>query len=74
MKALIVGLIVLAAAVVACLPAGLGWWQEVLTFLKGCLPVLAVLAGLVAIFIGVADIKDRAESKKENKNSAESSG
>jgi hypothetical protein len=66
MKALFIGLIVIAAAILAVLPAGLGWWDEVLIFLRGCLPVLAVLIGLVAVFVGIADLKDKAEAKKED--------
>jgi len=70
MKAVIFGLVFLAAAVFAVLPPetlgyGLGWGNDVLTFLRGGLPVLAVLIGIIAIFIGIADIKDRAEAKKE---------
>jgi len=70
MKAVIFGLIFLAAAVFAVLPPsvfgyGLGWGNDVLIFLRGGLPVLAVLIGIIAIFIGIADIKDRAEAKKE---------
>jgi hypothetical protein len=67
MKALLVGIIIIAAAVFAVLPAGTGlnWWGDVLAFLRGALPVIAVFIGLIALFIGVADIKDRAESKKE---------
>jgi hypothetical protein len=65
MKALIIGLVVVAAAVFACLPAGLGWWDDVLVFLRGCLPVLAVFVGIIAVFVGVADMKDRVEAKKE---------
>jgi len=76
MKSLIIGIIVLAAAVFVALPPetagfGLGWWTDVLTFLRGGLPVFAVLVGLIAIFIGIADMKDRAEAKKEQ---AEQSG
>jgi hypothetical protein len=67
MKALILGIVILAAAVCVVLPAGLGWWGDVLTFLRGGLPVLAVFIGLIAIFIGITDIKDRAEAKKEEK-------
>jgi hypothetical protein len=67
MKALLIGLIVIAAAVIACIPAGLGWWDEVIIFLRGCLPVLAVLIGLVAIFIGIMDIKDGITLRKEEK-------
>jgi hypothetical protein len=66
MKAIALGLIFLAAAVLAVIPAGLGWWPDVLTFLQGALPVLAVLIGLVALFIGIADLKDKAAAKKES--------
>ena len=70
MKSLITGILILALAVFAALPPGLagfglGWWNDVLIFLRGGLPVLAVLIGLIAIFIGIADMKDRAEAKKE---------
>jgi hypothetical protein len=65
LKALILGIVVIAAAVCAVIPAGLGWWDAVLVFLRGALPVIAVFVGLIAIFIGIADIKDRTEAKKE---------
>ncbi|GHV38044.1 hypothetical protein AGMMS49546_07650 [Spirochaetia bacterium] len=76
MKALVLGLIILAFAVFAALPPavagfGLGWWGDVLTFLRGALPVIAVFVALIAVFIGIADIKDRAEAKKEEKNPEE---
>jgi len=45
----------------------LGWWVDVLAFLRGSVPVLAVLIGAVAILIGVADIKDKKEAEKEEK-------
>ena len=70
MKAVILGLVILAAAAFAILPPevigfGLGWGGDVLAFLRGGVPVIAVLIGIVAVFIGIADIKDRAEAKKE---------
>jgi hypothetical protein len=65
MKALILGLVIIAAAVFAALPAGLNWWGHILVFLQGALPVIAVFIGLIAVFIGIADLKDRAEAKKE---------
>jgi hypothetical protein len=65
MKALILGMVIIAAAVWAILPEGLGWWGDVLAFLRGGLPVLAAFIGLIAVFIGIADIRDRAEAKKE---------
>jgi hypothetical protein len=65
MKALFLGLVFLLAAVLAVIPAGLGWWADVLVFLRGAAPVIAVFIGLIAVFIGIADNKDRAEAKKE---------
>lgn len=72
MKAVVIGIIILAAAVFAILPQevigfGLGWGDNVLAFLKGGLPVIAILIGFISVFIGIADIKDRAEAKKEEK-------
>jgi len=76
MKTLIIGFIILAAAVFAFLPPdvvgfGLGWREHVLNFLKGGLPVIAALIGLIAVFIGIADMKDRAEAKKEEQKADE---
>jgi hypothetical protein len=72
MKAIIIGLLIVAAAVFAVLPPsalgfGLDWGKDVLAFLRGGLPVIAVLIGLIAVFIGIADIKDRAEARAEAK-------
>ena len=76
MKALLIGLVIIAAAVFAILPAqtagfGLGWGNDVLAFLRGGVPVIAILIGLIAIFIGIADMKDRAEAKKEEEEKKE---
>jgi hypothetical protein len=70
MVALIVGIVLVAFAVFAALPPdavgfGLGWGSEIVLFLKGCLPILAAFIGLVAVFIGIADLKDKQEAKKE---------
>ena len=67
MVALIVGIIIIAFCVFACLPAGIGlaWGPDVVAFLKGCAPVFAAFIGLIAVFIGFADIKDKKEAKKE---------
>ena len=73
MIALLVGIVFIAFAVVACLPVALNWGPQVIQFLMGSLPVVAVLVGLVAVFIGVADLKDRAEAKKEEAEEAKES-
>ena len=65
MKALILGLTLIIVAVLAILPAGLGWGADVLAFLRGALPVAGVLIGLILLFVGFADIKDRMAAKKE---------
>lgn len=70
MVALIVGIILVLFTVFAALPPetvgfGLGWGSEIVLFLKGCLPILAAFIGIVAIFIGIADLKDKREAKKE---------
>jgi uncharacterized membrane protein len=70
MVALIVGVVFIAFAIFASVPGPLGWWMDVLAFLRGSMPVLAVLVGLIAVFIGVADIKDRMEAKKEEAEEA----
>jgi flagellar biosynthesis/type III secretory pathway M-ring protein FliF/YscJ len=64
MAALIIGILFMAFAVFACFPP-LSWWADILAFLRGSLPVLALFVGLIAAFIGIADIKDRIEGKKE---------
>jgi len=75
MKSLLIGIIILAAAVFAALSPefagfGLGWWKDILAFLRGGLPVIAVLIGFIAVFIGIADMKDRAEAKREKTEEA----
>ena len=68
MIALIVGIICIVFAVYSVLPIegwGLRWWDEVLLVLKGGVPLVALFIGLIAVLIGVADIRDRIEAKKE---------
>ncbi len=66
MVALLIGIIFIAFAVVAVWPnLLLDWWEPMIQFLKGGIPVFALFVGLIAVFIGIADIKDRIEAKKE---------
>ncbi len=66
MVSLIVGILCIAFTVFALIPGlPLNWGPQVLDFLKGAAPVLTALIGLLAVFIGIADIKDRIEAKKE---------
>ena len=68
MAALIIGIIFVAFSVYSVIPGiswGLGWGPEVITVLKGGAPIIAVFIGLIAVFIGIADIKDKIEARKE---------
>ncbi|MDR2797283.1 MAG: DUF4231 domain-containing protein [Treponema sp.] len=65
MKALVLGIIILFGVIFSVLPTGLAWGPDVLAFLKGALPVIAAFIGLISVFIGIADIKDMSEAKKE---------
>jgi len=44
---------------------GLGWGKDIALFLRGGLPIFLAFIGLIAIFIGIADIKDKQDAKKE---------
>jgi len=66
MKALILAIVILTVAVLAIIPAGLDWGGDVLAFLRGALPVVAILIGLVLFAVGISDIKERKDKKKEN--------
>ena len=67
MAALLVGLLFILFAVYSVLPVawGLEWWPYVLDFLRGSVPVIVLFIGIIAVLIGIADIRDRIEEKKE---------
>lgn len=80
MISVVLGILLIAFTVFACLPLGLGWGWDVVAFLKGFAPVLTAFIGLIILFIGIGDIKDKKEAKKEEmlakqnaKNTQESS-
>lgn len=76
MVALIVGIVFIVFAVYSVLPLdgwGLWWWDEVLLVLRGGIPLIAVFVGLIAVLIGIADIRDRMEAKKEEESEAKES-
>ncbi len=69
MVAMIVGIVLLAFTGFAALPAGLNWGSEIAAFLQGCVPVAAAFIGFISIFIGIADLKDKQEAKREEEAS-----
>lgn len=76
MIALFIGVLLILFAVYAVLPFpwSLGWWPDVVQFLKGGVPLIAVFIGLISFFVGVADIKDKIESRKEEQEEEEEEG
>ena len=75
MGALLVGIVFVLFAIYAVLPTSisfalLGWWEQVKVVLAGGIPLLAIFIGLIAIMIGIADIKDKIEAKKEEEEEA----
>ena len=67
MLSLIIGFVLVAFTVYAVLPFDfcLNWGSVVVEFLKGAAPVIAALIGIICIFIGIADIKDNKEARRE---------
>ena len=66
---IVIGAVFLLLSVWAVLPLpfplGLNWGHQVLAVVEGGIPLLLIFMGLIAIFIGIADVKDRMEAKKE---------
>jgi len=71
MTAIIFGLLLISFFVCAALPQGLGWGDFIISALKGVGPLVAVLAGVAAFFIGFADIQDKKEVRREEKEAFE---
>ncbi|MDO8535566.1 MAG: hypothetical protein Q7S30_00930 [Candidatus Omnitrophota bacterium] len=59
--------------VIGCIAALLGirglisWWGDLLTVLRGSLPVIFILGGAIAVIAGLSEMKDENSSKKEEK-------
>lgn len=67
MTALFFGLLFLLFTVFAVLPFdwSLQWWPYVVDFLKGAVPVMTLIIGLIAVLIGIADIRDKVEEDRD---------
>ena len=65
MFTIIFGFVCIAFTVFACLPIGLNWGEQIIFVLKGAFPILAAFIGVIAILIGIADIRDMQEAKRE---------
>ena len=68
MLSLTIGVILVVFTVFSLVPVhlhGLGWGPDVVLFLRGSLPIFAAFIGLIAVFIGIADIRDKRENKTD---------
>lgn len=65
MVTIIFGIACIALTIFACIPMGLNWSANVIFVLKGAAPLLAAFVGIIAILIGIADVRDRNEAKRE---------
>jgi len=70
MPSIIIGIVFILFTVFACLPKslfgfGLEWGEYILNFLKGATPVVLALVGIVAVTLGIADVRDKREAKRE---------
>ncbi|MEM5947303.1 hypothetical protein WKV44_01975 [Spirochaetia bacterium 38H-sp] len=70
MLAILIGFVLIAFGLYFVLPLSwtLNWWSDFLILLKGGIPFFLFFIGLIAIMVGIADIKDRATAKKLEKN------
>jgi hypothetical protein len=43
------------------------WWDFFLAILKGGIPILLLLGGIISLVAGISEIKETAKTKKEEK-------
>jgi len=43
------------------------WRSQFVVVLQGCLPIMMIFGGLIALFLGISEIKDEMAAKKEEK-------
>ena len=68
MKAFIIGLIMVSVGLYLGYPAewAFGWFEQVAFVIKGFAPIFLVVLGVITVLLGVADIRDRIDSRKKD--------
>ena len=61
MLALVGGLAALLLGVIGLI----AWWDEFLWLLKGCIPLLLLLGGALATYLGAEEMKDKRRAEAE---------
>ena len=54
-------------AIVIGLFSIIGWWGYFIDLLLGTIPVVLICGGLIALFLGVSELKDEMAAKNEAK-------
>ena len=68
MKTLIGGAVAAALGLVGIVV----WWSQFLTVIAGTIPIMLLLGGALAVYLGFDELKDTWKSEKADDNSAES--
>ncbi len=61
MMALVGGLIALLLGIIGLF----GWWDEFLWLLKGVIPPILILGGILATYLGAEEMKDKRRAESE---------
>ncbi len=61
------GLVIGVIAVLLGLKGLIAYWGDLLTVLRGSLPVIFILGGTIAVIAAFSEIKDEISSKREDK-------
>ncbi len=67
MKILLGGIVALIIGIVGLI----AWWGDFLLILKGAIPIILVLGGALAIYLGIEDIKTTSASPPPEEKPAE---
>jgi hypothetical protein len=61
MKILLGGIVALIIGVVGLI----GWWADFLKVLRGIIPIILILGGVLATYLGIEEVKTASSAKKE---------
>jgi len=61
MKILLGGIVALIIGIVGLI----GWWADFMLVLKGVIPILLVLGGALAVYLGIEEVKTESPKKEE---------
>lgn len=56
-----------AIAIVLGLLGLINWWGDFVTILKGGIPILLLLGGIISLVAGISEMKETSKTKKEEK-------